>query len=132
MPSVVIAKTTITIAQALFLLLGLALAWRALPRRRPTSCAGCCGCCVVEVLAVGGFVGAQVAGLVARGGRLLKLFGVVDDTASAETLDRALRGYYRREWRRLALSVGFHLLGWLLGVLEAVVMLWALGVTRAR
>jgi glycosyltransferase 2 family protein len=60
---------------------------------------------------------------------LLKLFGAIVDTASAETLDRALRTYYRREWRRFSLSVAFHLLGWLLGAVEAVVMLWALGVS---
>jgi uncharacterized protein (TIRG00374 family) len=126
-PSVVIAKTTITMAQALFLLLGLAVAWSALP---PGSdiLRGMLWLLLIEVLAVGGFFAAQVSGLVARGGRLLKLFGVVADTGAAEALDRALRGYYRREWRRLALSIAFHLLGWLLGVLEAVVVLWALDV----
>jgi glycosyltransferase 2 family protein len=126
-PSVVIAKTTITMAQALFLLLGLAIAWGALP---PGSdiLRGMLWLLLIEVLAVGGFFAAQVTGLVARGGRLLKLFGVVGDTAGAEALDRALRDYYRRAWRRLALSIAFHLLGWLLGVLEAVIVLWALDV----
>ena len=127
-PSVVVAKTTLTIAQALFLLLGLALAWLTLPVGGDVL-RGMLWLLVVEVLAVGGFVGAQVAGLVARGGRLLKLFGAIDDTASAEALDRALRGYYGREWRRFSLSIVFHLLGWLLGAVEAVVMLWALGVS---
>jgi uncharacterized membrane protein YbhN (UPF0104 family) len=83
---------------------------------------------VIEVAAVGGFFGFQVSGLVARGGRLLKLVGVIDDTAHAEMLDRTLRDYYRTRWRRLVLSLGFHLLGWLLGALEALVMLWALDV----
>jgi hypothetical protein len=126
-PSVVIAKTTITIAQALFLVLGLAVAWGALP---PGSeiLRGMLWLLLIEVLAVGGFVAAQVSGLVARGGRLLRFFGVVSDTGSAEMLDRALRDYYRRDWRRLVLSIGFHLLGWLLGVVEAMVVLWALGV----
>jgi glycosyltransferase 2 family protein len=126
-PSVVIAKTTITMAQALFLLLGLAVAWGALPSGSDIV-RGMLWLLLIEVLAVGGFLAAQVTGLVARGGRLLKLFGVVEDTHAAEALDRALRDYYRREWRRLALSIGFHLLGWLLGVLEAVVVLWALDV----
>ena len=127
-PSVVVAKTTITIAQALFLLIGLVLAWLTLPVGADVL-RGMLWLLVVEVLAVAGFVGAQVAGLVARGGRLLKLFGAIDDTASAETLDRALRDYYAREWRRFSLSIAFHLLGWLLGAVEAVVMLWALGVS---
>jgi len=125
-PSVVIAKTSITLAQALFLVVGLAVAWSVLPpgtdilRVMTWLLLG-------EVLAVAGFVGVQVSGLVARGGRLLRLVGAVADTAYAETLDRALRDYYRTEWRRLALSLGFHLAGWILGILDALVILWALG-----
>jgi glycosyltransferase 2 family protein len=57
---------------------------------------------------------------------LLKTFGVVEDASRVTQLDEALRGYYRHEWRRFALSVAFHLAGWLLGALEAFVMLWAL------
>jgi uncharacterized protein (TIRG00374 family) len=126
-PSVVIAKTTITIAQALFLVLGLAVAWTTLPAGSDIL-RGMLWLLLVEVLAVGGFVAAQVSGLVARGGRLLRTFGVVEDTRGAEALDRALRDYYRQQWRRLALSIGFHLAGWLLGVLEAMATLWALDV----
>ncbi len=125
-PSVVIAKTSITLAQALFLVVGLAVAWSVLPpgmdilRVMTWLLLG-------EVLAVAGFVGVQVSGLVARGGRLLRLVGAIADTAYAETLDWALRDYYRTEWRRLALSLGFHLAGWILGILDALVILWALG-----
>jgi uncharacterized protein (TIRG00374 family) len=125
-PSVVIAKTTITMAQALFLLIGLAVAWLTLPAGAEVL-TGMLWLLVVEVLAVGGFFAAQVSGLVARGGRVLRALGVVEDIGYAETLDRALREYYRTRWRRLAFSLGFHLLGWLLGVLETVVILWALG-----
>jgi hypothetical protein len=126
-PSVVIAKTTITMAQALFLLIGLGLAWILLPVGSDIA-RGMAWLLVLELLAVSGFLGAQLTGLVARGGRLLRLFGAIGDATSAEALDRALRGYYRTQWRRLTLSVGFHLLGWLLGALEAALMLWALGV----
>jgi uncharacterized protein (TIRG00374 family) len=125
-PAVVIAKTTTTIAQGLFLLIGIVLAWATLPVDSAIL-RGMLWLLVVEVLAVGGFVGIQVSGLLARAGRLLTTFGVVTDASYAETLDRALREYYRSHWRRLALSVGFHLLGWLLGALEAFVMLWVLG-----
>ena len=76
----------------------------------------------------GGFVAVQLSGLVARGGRLLKAFGVIDDLAYAQTLDAGLRGYYRTEWRRCMLSVAFHLAGWLIGAMEATIMLWALGI----
>lgn len=126
-PSVVIAKTTITIAQALFLLIGIGLAWTALDVSSDIL-RGMLWLLVVEVAAVGGFFAAQLTGLVARGGRLLKAFGVIDDIGSAQKVDAALRGYYRTEWRRFALSVSFHLAGWLLGALEAFIMLWALGI----
>jgi glycosyltransferase 2 family protein len=126
-PSVVIAKTTITIAQALFLIIGIVLAWAALDVGSDIL-RGMVWLLVVEVAAVGGFFGAQLAGLVARGGRMLKAFGVIDDVGSAQKLDAALRTYYRREWRRFALSVMFPLAGWLLGALEALIMLWALGI----
>ena len=126
-PSVVIAKTTITIAQALFLSIGIVLAWTALDVGSEIL-RGMLWLLIVEVAAVGGFFGAQISGLVARGGRLLKTFGVIDDVSSAQKLDAALRRYYRSEWRRFTLSVAFHLVGWLLGALEAVIMLWALGI----
>jgi uncharacterized protein (TIRG00374 family) len=127
-PAIVIAKTSITLAQAVFLFGGLGLAWRTLPAGADLSRA-MMWLLVVEVLAVGGFVGVQVSGLVARGGRLLKMLGIIADTAYAETLDRALRDYYRTQWRRFSLSLGFHLVGWLLGALDVVVILWALGVS---
>jgi len=35
----------------------------------------------------------------------------------------SLRNYYRHEWRRFAVSTAFHTLAWLLGALEAALML---------
>jgi uncharacterized protein (TIRG00374 family) len=126
-PSIVIAKTTITIAQALFLLIGIVFAWTALDVDSQIL-GWMLWLLVIEVAAVAGFFGAQLSGLIARAGRLLKTFGVVEDASRVTQLDEALRGYYRHEWRRFALSVAFHLAGWLLGALEAFVMLWALGI----
>ncbi|MBI1734461.1 MAG: flippase-like domain-containing protein [Candidatus Rokubacteria bacterium] len=126
-PAVVIAKTTIVMAQAVFLVIGIVLAWIALPIDSEVL-QGMLWLLVIEVVAVGGFVGVQIAGLVARMGRLLARLGVVAAPEYAAQLDRALRDYYRRDWRRLSLSVLFHTLGWLLGALEAFVMLWALAV----
>lgn len=127
-PSIVIAKTTTTMAQAVFLLAGLWPAWLALPVDAEVV-RWMMWLLVVEVVAVAGFAGVQVSGLVARGGRVLKMFGVIGGTAYAETLDRALRDYYRTEWRRFGLSLGFHLVGWLLGALDAFIILWALGLS---
>jgi uncharacterized protein (TIRG00374 family) len=126
-PSVVIAKTTITIAQALFLLVGVVLAWLALPLDSVVI-RSMLWLLVVEIFAVAGFVLAQVTGLVRRGGRLLAWSGVARDASYAEGLDRALRTYYRRDWRRFLLSTGFHLGGWLIGGLEAYLMLVVLGI----
>lgn len=122
-PSVIIAKTTITIAQTLFLAIGVVVAWIALDVGAGIREA-MVWLLLVAALAVGGFVGVQVSGLVARGGRLLRVLGAGE--AHAASLDRALQRYYRHEWRRFALSIGFHLAGWLLAAAEALVMLWAL------
>jgi len=126
-PSVVIAKTTLTIAQALFLLIGIVLAWTTLATDSRVI-AAMLWLLVVEVAAVAGFVGVQVVGIVGRAGRLLEWFGVVTRGDYAQRLDVALRDYYRRDWRRLGLSTGFHLAGWLLGAFEAYVILVFLGI----
>lgn len=121
-PSVVIAKTTITMAQALFLAIGVVLAWTFLGT--DSRVIGIMvWILVVEILAVAGFVGVQVVGIVGRAGRLLEWFGVVKRDGSTQRLDASLRDYYRRDWRRLSLSTLFHLVGWLLGVVEAYLIL---------
>src|SRR6266851_4266663 len=127
-PSVVIAKTTMTIAQALFLLVGVALAW-TMPATDSRVISAMLWLLVVEVAAVAGFVAVQVVGVVGRAGRLLEWFGVVRRDDYAQQLDAALRDYYRRDWRRLSLSTGFHLGGWLLGAVEAYLILFFLGIS---
>ena len=126
-PSVVIAKTTITVAQALFLMIGVALAWMLLDTGSPLIGA-MAGLLLVEAAAVAGFVGVQIAGVVGRAGRILGRLGVMRHADHADRLDASLRGYYRRDRWRLAWSTGFHLVGWLLGALEAYLILWCLHV----
>ncbi|HXH82731.1 MAG TPA: lysylphosphatidylglycerol synthase domain-containing protein [Candidatus Tectomicrobia bacterium] len=126
-PSIVIAKTTITIAQALFLALGIGAAW-TLSTGGPALIETMAWLLLVEVLAVGGFLAAQVTGVVGRAGRLVVATGLARDAGHARALDRALRDYYRRDWRRFALSVGFHLLGWIFSAVEALAAAWALGI----
>lgn len=121
-PSVVIAKTTLTIAQALFLLIGATLAWTMLAIDSRVIGA-MLWLLVVEVAAVAGFVIVQIVGVVGRAGRLLEGLGVVKRDDYARRLDSALRDYYRRDWRRLSLSTAFHLAGWLLGAGEAYLIL---------
>jgi glycosyltransferase 2 family protein len=125
-PSVVIAKTTSTIAQVLFLTLGLILAATTVTINGRIVSA-MLGLVALESLLVGGFLGTQLAGLVRRAGRLLAWAGLLAETSHAERLDASLRQFYRHRWPRFLLSVAFHLGGWMLGVLETMVILWVLG-----
>src|SRR5262249_30325985 len=68
--SVIIAKTTITIAQALLLLVGIAIAWPTLPHASAVTRI-MTWLLVLEVLAVGGFVVVQVTGGATALARLL-------------------------------------------------------------
>src|SRR5262245_11591099 len=92
-PSVVIAKTTSTIAQALLLVLGLGLVVTVIPVDGAVVRA-MLALLAVEVLLVGGFVGTQIAGLVRRAGRALAWSGLIQNAAAAGQLDARLRGYY--------------------------------------
>jgi len=129
LPSVVIAKTTITVAQALYLAAGLVMAMAVLPRTS-TLLQVMQWLLGLELLGVGGFVAVQVFGLLGAGGRMLQRFGLLAPTGGAQVMgqvDSALAHFYRRQPGRLALSVTCHFLGWALGGLEAYLILWALG-----
>lgn len=126
-PSVVIAKTTSTMAQTLLLLVGLVLAVTTLTVAGDVIWAMLV-LLGVELLLVGGFFVTQVAGLVRRAGRLLAWSGLIENASAAEDLDARLRRYYRGNWRRFVLSVAFHFGGWLLGALEVLVMLYVLDI----
>jgi hypothetical protein len=79
-----------------------------------------------EVIVVGVFLGVQLGGVVGRAGRALAWLGA-DRTGHAERLDVALRRFYRREWRSFLVSAAFHFVGWLIGAVEAFLILAALG-----
>jgi glycosyltransferase 2 family protein len=126
--SVIVAKTTITIAQGLLLVVGIVCAWWALPHDSAVL-RGMQWLLLVEVVAVGIFVAAQVGGLFAGSGRLLKRFGMLAPESGGLTrLDDSLSAFYRGEPRRLGLSVGFHFVGWLTNALETWVILALLGI----
>ena len=124
--SVIIAKTTITLSQTLFLLLGVAVALALSVDARLV--AAMVWLLLVELVGAGGFLLVQVTGLLGRGARRLARFGKLKAIASAENLDQTLQSFYRRQWRRFFLSMGFHLLGWLMGVLETWLFLQVLHV----
>ena len=124
--SVIIAKTTITIAQALFLLVGVGFALALAVDARLVG--AMLWLLLVELIGAGGFLIVQVAGLVSRGARRLARFGALRALAAAEDLDQTLQAFYRRRWRRFGVSVGFHLLGWFMGVVETWLFLRVLQV----
>jgi uncharacterized protein (TIRG00374 family) len=126
-PSVVIAKTTSTIAQTLFLVLGLIVA-ASVVSMDARVISGMLLLLAVETLLVSGFLATQLTGVVRRAGRLLTWSGLIEENSHAERLDANLRRFYRHRWQRFLLSIIFHLCGWILGVLEAVVMLFVLDI----
>ena len=127
-PSVIVAKTTITIAQGLFLLLGIALAAATLAGSPVLYAMELL--LILEVLALALFVRAQTRGLVGRGARLLARLGIrpASGEGRAARVDDALQDFYHRQPRRLALSIAYHLLAWILGSLETWLILYFLGV----
>ena len=131
LPSVIVAKTTITIAQALFLLFGMAVAWPTLSAHASWLLKPMGVLLGLEILAVGGFVYAQTAGVLAGSGRMLERIGVMRPAHRGlplKRMDRALSLFYRRQRGRLALSIGFHFLGWVMSAAETWFILWLLGV----
>ncbi len=118
--SVIVAKTTITIAQGLLLLLGVVLAWTslALDSRLLIAMQWLLG---LEVLTLAVFVVAQTRGLAAFGGRLLGRVGIrrFERHEALGRVDRALAGFYREQPARLVLSIACHFVAWLLGAVEA-------------
>jgi len=127
-PSIVVAKTTITIAQGLLLLLGIVLAWYSALGDSPLLWA-MLGLLAVEILGLSGFVLVQTQGMFERGRRLLERFGLrsLGGGHTARRVDHGLAWFYRREPRRLVLSIAFHFVAWLLGALEAYLILRFLG-----
>jgi len=127
-PSVIVAKTTITIAQGLFLLLGVALVWTSSPTGSPLLY-GMLWLLAIEAVALAGFVVAQTRGMLAWGGRLITQLGLDHrHTEALGRIDDVLARFYRTAPWRLVLSIGFHLVAWLLGSIEAWLILHFLGV----
>ena len=130
LPSVVIAKTTITIAQSLFLLVGITVAWASLPSSS-SLLLGMEWLLALECLGTAGFVTVQVVGVTARAAGWLERLGVPGSkhyTATSHQIDHAFSRFYCNRPCRLASSIGWHLAGWLLGSLEAYCILRAMGV----
>jgi len=128
LPSVIVAKTTITIGQALFVVVGLAAAHAALPSDSLVV-RGMEWLLVVQVLAVGGFVAVQAGGALSGSTRWLQKLGWLSGPRlePLAQINDELAHFYRREPKRLALSIFFHFLAWLIGALEPWLILRWIG-----
>jgi len=128
LPSVIVAKTTITIGQALFVVVGLVAAHAALPSGSLVV-RGMEWLLVVQVLAVGGFVAVQAGGALSGSTRWLQKLGWLSGRRlePLTQINDELAHFYRREPRRLALSIFFHFLAWLIGALEPWLILRWIG-----
>ena len=124
-PSLILAKTSLVLAQAWLLAVGILVAWIT-GIGGSTLLLAMGSLLIVEVIGVGGFLVVQVVGVVGRAGRFLAWTGA-KGLHHAQQLDDALRGFYRREWRSFLLSAGLHFVGWLIGAVEALLILSSLG-----
>jgi uncharacterized protein (TIRG00374 family) len=127
--SLVLAKTSLVLAQALLLAAGIVVAWTT-GMASSTLLSAMAALLLVELIGVGGFLLVQVTGVVGRTGRLLAWVSA-KGFHTAQQLDDALRGFYRRHWRAFLLSTGFHFVGWLIGVVEALLVLRSLGLSAS-
>jgi uncharacterized membrane protein YbhN (UPF0104 family) len=121
-PSLILAKTAEVAGQTLLLATGIVVAWAS--GVVGWSLLGpMCYLLAFQLVAVGGFVLVQVAGGVGRVGRLLAWVGA---GRGVQRIDGTVRTFYRSHWRTLCLSVGFHFVSWLVGAVEALLILQSL------
>jgi uncharacterized protein (TIRG00374 family) len=127
--SLIIVQTTSTASQGLFLLLGILLArWSfssslALVRIMELLL-------FLEVIGVVGFVALQMRGMMAGGHGLLGRLGFSGGSGSREAateVDQTLVTFYRRQPRRLVLSLTCNFLGWITRAGETWLILYLLG-----
>jgi glycosyltransferase 2 family protein len=128
LPSVIVAKTTIIIGQALFFVVGLAAARATLPSGALVIW-GMEWLLAAQVLAVAGVVAVQAGGALSGSTRWLQKFGWLSGRRlePLTQINDELAHFYRREPRRLALSILFHFLAWLIGALEPWLILRWIG-----
>jgi glycosyltransferase 2 family protein len=126
--SVIVAKTTITIAQGLFLLVGIVVAWRSV-LNGSLLLYSMLWLLAIEAVALGLFVLVQTRGMFGWAGRLLDRLGVhaPRGRSTLGRVDDALGQFYRTAPPRLVLSIVFHFVAWLLGSLETWLILKFLG-----
>ncbi len=132
--SVILAKTVMTIAQVMFIVMGIVLAFWLIGHEHSTTqwIAASALSAGILVFGVLGFVAVQRWGLFAGVLGLLRRANVrIPYLEARETqlqeLDRTILNFYANDRPRFLLSTGCFLLGWLSEALEVWVMLALLG-----
>ena len=122
--SVIVAKTTITLGQGLFFLLGVVVAWET-GLAGSALLYGMLWFLAIEAIALALFVLVQMRGMLGWTGRLLERFGIRPARVQAMLgrVDDSLGQFYRTAPGRLGLSIGFHFVAWLLGSVETWLIL---------
>jgi uncharacterized protein (TIRG00374 family) len=132
--SVIIAKTTMTIAEVLFILLGIALSVWLLGGNDSSGQTVAAALLSVGLLALGtaAFVFVQRQGLctwllefVRKIGLKIKYLEAREE--KLRSLDRAILGFYRHKRPAFYASTGLFFLGWMAEALEVYVILYYLG-----
>jgi len=126
--SVIVAKTTITLGQGLYFILGVVVAWRT-GLTGSALLHGMLWLLGIEAVALGLFVLVQTRGMLGWTLRLLERLGVRPPRGQATLgrVDDALGQFYRTAPERLGLSIGFHFIAWALGSVETWLILKFLG-----
>jgi uncharacterized protein (TIRG00374 family) len=126
--SVIVAKTTITLGQGLYFLLGVVVAWQT-GLTGSTLLHGMLWLLALEAVALGLFVLVQTRGMLGWSWRMIERFGLrpARGEATLGRVDDALGQFYRTAPVRLGLSIGFHFLAWLMGSVETWLILKFLG-----
>jgi len=127
--SLIVAKTTMVASQGIFLAIGVLVARHLLGIGTPLV-RGMEWLLLFEVLAVVGFVGVQLAGVLGRGHRILQRVGIGMGQTVGETAhgaDHALATIYRGHPGRVAQSVAWSVLGWFASAGETWLILYLLG-----
>ncbi len=132
--SVVTAKTTMTIAQILFILAGIGLGFWLLGAGGSAGQTITAGLVSVGLLlfGVGAFVIVQRQGMFSWILNLLRRVGLRVEYLEAREpqlleLDRTIAGFYTAQRRAFLVSTGLFLLGWLAEALEVYVMVLCMG-----
>ena len=132
--SVVTAKTTMTIAQVLFILLGIGLGFWILGAQGSSGQVIAAGLLSIGLLAFGtmAFVFVQRRGLFSWILETLRRFGIRIGFLEAREdklrdLDRTILNFYTRHRTAFYASTGLYFLGWLAEALEVFVIIYYLG-----